>query len=301
MRHTDRSQAARVLAIIGLAIFVPAGAVLADPPASREALAALPAPVDPTQPSATAAPTLRATPTPEPAATPRRIAPPTATPTPDPTPTPEPTPALDPPPRPGAFALDLYRRGDFVSQATVDWCVPASIQTMMRMIDGATNRQLPTQRSLDRLARALSTDRLRGPGSEPEGWAGALNEHGYGPYVVRALPTRAAAYRAAATALRLTGRPVGLLMWRGAHAWVMSGFKATADPAYTANFRVTHLFVSDAWYPRLSSTWGRSRPPDSLVPVGTLTDEYLPWRRPHAPYVEKDGRFVLVLPVAPAS
>ena len=34
----------------------------------------------------------------------------------------------------------------------------------------------------------------------------------------------------AAKAMRTTGKPVGLLMWRGRHAWVMSGFRATADP-----------------------------------------------------------------------
>jgi hypothetical protein len=38
------------------------------------------------------------------------------------------------------------------------------------------------------------------------------------------------AMRLAAMSIRTTGRPVGLSSGR-AHAWVMSGFEATADPA----------------------------------------------------------------------
>ena len=208
------------------------------------------------------------------------------------------TPALNPPPKPGRFAIDLFEKGDFVSQARADWCVPASILAMMNMIDPDGDRRTPTQRKLDRLARRLSTARLRGAGSEPEGWAGSLNRLGLGPYEVRAERTRGAAIAAAARALRLTGRPVGLLIWRGAHAWVMSGFRATADPAYTDDFRVTHIYVLDPWYPRVSSIWGPAQPPDAIVPVRRLAQDYLAWRRPAVRYPEKDGRFVLVVPVA---
>lgn len=211
-----------------------------------------------------------------------------------------PRPTLDPPPKGGRFAIDLFEKGDFVSQARADWCVPASILSMMNMIDLDTDRRTPTQRKLDRLARSLSTPRLRGAGSEPEGWAGSLNRLGAGPYEVRAERTRSAAIEVAARALRLTGRPVGLLIWRGAHAWVMSGFRATADPAYTDDFRVTHVRVVDPWYPRASSIWGPAKRPDSIVPVRRLAEDYLAWRRPTVRYPEKDGRYVLVVPVADA-
>ena len=207
-------------------------------------------------------------------------------------------PALDPPPQPGPFAIDLYDKGDFVSQSRVDWCVPASILSMMRMIDLPGERAAPTQAKLDRLARSLSSSRLRGAGSEPEGWAGSLNRLGYGPYEVRAERTRRAAIATAARAIRLTGRPVGLLVWRGAHAWVVSGFRATADPAYTDDFVVTHLSVLDPWYPRVSSIWGASKSPDASVPVRLVAKDYVAWRRPAVRYLEKDGRFVLLVPVA---
>jgi hypothetical protein len=208
------------------------------------------------------------------------------------------TPALDPPPKPGRFAIDLFEEGDFASQARFDWCVPASILMMTNMIDVAADEALPTQGALDRLARSLSTERLRGAGSEPEGWAGSLNELGYGPYEVRAERTRTAAIEVAARAIRTTGRPVGLLVWRGAHAWVMTGFRATADPAYTDDFAVTDVYVADPWHPRVSSIWGPAQPPNTLIPVRRMAEDYLAWRRPAVRYPEKDGRFVLVVPVA---
>jgi hypothetical protein len=156
---------------------------------------------------------------------------------------------------------------------------------------------VPSQRQLDRLARSLSSDRLVGAGSEPEGWAGALNELGLGPYIVVSERTREGAITAAARAIRLTGRPVGLLMWRGAHAWVMSGFEATADPTRTDEFVVSHIRVVDPWYPRTSSIWGRGQAPNTRIAVANLADDFLRWRRPAVRYAEKDGQFVLVLPV----
>jgi hypothetical protein len=198
------------------------------------------------------------------------------------------------------FAIDLYEKGDFVSQARSDWCVPAAIQTMANLTVGgkASDKSVASQARLDHLARSLSSDRLVGPGSEPEGWAGALNKLGFGRYVVVSVRTRDGAIRAAARAMALTRRPVGLLMWRGAHAWVLSGFEATANPATTDDFRVTHVRVVDPWYPRTSSIWGAGQRPDTRIAVSRLAADFLPWRRPAVRYAEKDGQYVLVLPVA---
>jgi hypothetical protein len=195
------------------------------------------------------------------------------------------------------FTIDLYRPGDFVSQATDSWCVPAAIQTMVNVVADGAPEIAGEQGRLNALARRLSTPKLVGEGAEAEGWVGALEQLGYGPYVVRVEATRDAAIRTAARALRLTQRPVGLMVWRGAHSWVMSGFHATADPALTDDYSVTHLRIQDPWYPRVSSIWGPSRPPDALVPVERMGEDFLPFRRPTVRYPDKDGRFVLVLPV----
>ncbi len=96
----------------------------------------------------------------------------------------------------------------------------------------------------------------------------------------------------------MTGRPADLLVWRGAHNWVVSGFRATNDPALGDDFTVTALRIEDVWYPRISTIWGPSRPPDALVPTGLLHEDYLPWKRPTGKYPGKDGKFVVVIPVA---
>jgi hypothetical protein len=215
-----------------------------------------------------------------------------------PPPTPAATPTLDPPPGPGPFSMDLYRKGAFVSELKPIWCVPAAMQTSINIMRrGHPDVSRKTQVSLYRLARAHSTAKLQGAGAEPEGWAEGLNQLGYGPYVVDVEPRRAAAIHKAALQLRLTGRPVGLLTWRGAHSWVMSGFTASADPAYTRDFTVTGIYVEDVWYPRISTIWGASLPPDSLDPIAKLPEDYLRWHRPTAAYPDKDGQFVMVLPV----
>lgn len=215
---------------------------------------------------------------------------------------PTPGPSLDPPPAAGPFAMDLYRKGSFVSELKPIYCVPAAMQVSVNIMkSGPTDLTIAAQRRLYQLARQYSGPKLSGPGAEPEGWAEGLNRLGYGPYRVDVKGSRSDAIHVAAWALRMTGRPVGLLVWRGAHSWVVSGFTATADPAYTDQFKVTGLSIEDVWYPRISSIWGASRPPDALVPVGLMSQDYLQWRRPTARYPGKDGKFVVVLPVVDAA
>ena len=79
----------------------------------------------------------------------------------------------------------------------------------------------------------------------------------------------------------------------------MSGFTATADPAYTGDFEVIAVYIQDVWYPYVSTIWGASRPPNSLVPVAALAVDYLPYRRPRARWPDRDGRFMLILPTLP--
>lgn len=109
------------------------------------------------------------------------------------------------------------------------------------------------------------------------------------------------AVRRAVAATRETGRPVGLLVWRGAHSWVLHGFSTSADPALTDDYAITGLWVTDPWYPRVSSIWGPSRKPNQRITVKQLREDYLKWRRPTGRYSGMDGQYVLVLPVADAT
>jgi len=209
---------------------------------------------------------------------------------------------LKPRPKPGPFRMNLFRKGDFVHQATKDWCVAGSTATMMNIIDtGKPNRSSGFQAKLYKRGRKLSPDkrRLGSIGVDLLGWAELLNRGGYGPYVVASAAKRGTAIRKAARAIRKTGRPVGLVTWRGAHSWVMSGFTATADPAYSGDFKVKAVNIQDTWYPYVSTIWGASRPPDSLVPVAALAEDYLPYARPRAKWPKRDGKFMLILPVLP--
>jgi hypothetical protein len=212
--------------------------------------------------------------------------------------------------------MNLYEAGDFVHQQTEYWCVAASVQTMINIIEpGRPDRSRRTQRQLHFQGRGLDQDddaywrRLMGEERWRKGlhglgltdWAELLNANGFGPYEVDRAATRRQAIRKAARAVRLTGKPAGLVVWRGAHAWVMSGFKATADPAFTNDFKVRKVFIQDPWYPSVSSIWGASRPPDSAVPVKALDEDYLRYDRPRRKHPKRDGRYMLILPTLPAA
>jgi hypothetical protein len=193
------------------------------------------------------------------------------------------------------LAMNLYRKGDFVSEFTPKQCVSAAMQVMLNIIRPANDRTRRTQTALAGLAKSLS-DAPYG-GTEPLGWARGLENRGAGHYIVVTEPTLTRAVRRGVQAIRATGRPVGLLVWRGAHSWVLHGFETTADPAGTESWQVTHLFVSDPWYPRISSIWGKSRGPNARISPKQLTEDYLPWKRPTGRYPGMDRKFVLVIPV----
>ena len=207
-------------------------------------------------------------------------------------------PVFDPPiVAKGPFEMDLYHRRDFVTEATKWYCVPGAMLTMINIMSKGADHSRATQTSLYKLARRLSTKTLVGKGAEPIGWARGLRQLGHGGFKVGAFATRRAAVQAAAKAIRMTGRPAGLLVWRGAHSWVMSGFRASRDPAVTDDFTVTGVYIEDVWYPLVSSIWGKSEPPDTLYSVRGLKTDYLKWRRPTRRYPGMDGRFVTILPV----
>ena len=191
--------------------------------------------------------------------------------------------------------MNLYRDGDFVSQATKDQCVSAAMQIMLNIVGPTADQSKRTQARIAALATSLSD--ARDGGTEPLGWARGLEELGGGAYEVVVAPTRGKAIERAVRAIRATGRPAGLLVWRGAHSWVLHGYEATADPAGPTSMTVTHVYVSDPWYPRVSNIWGASRGPNAQITPNQLEEDFLQWRRPTGRYPAMDGQFVMVLPV----
>ena len=193
--------------------------------------------------------------------------------------------------------LDLGRRVDFVAQTNNVQCVGASMQMMLNMIRPGIDRTAATQLRLQKIARAWSGPRPDGRirrGAGVSGWAAGLTLVGAGPYRVVGLPTIEEALLVAARAMETTGRPVGLLVWRGRHAWVMSGYKATKDP-FAPGARVTAAIVEDPLYPHGSSVWGASPAPGSALGIKALGRQFVPrgssWGLPSTA-----GMYVLVLP-----
>jgi outer membrane biosynthesis protein TonB len=156
------------VAVIGLALAVlSVGALGAEPTGEVAAITGTPA----TSPSPAPTATPRPTPSPTPV--------PTPTPSPIPTPTPTPVPTPVPTPKP-VLSMNLYRTGDFVSQATKEQCVSAAMQIMLNIIRPKDDRSKAFQARLADLAQELS-DASNG-GTEPRGWARGLEQLGGGKY-----------------------------------------------------------------------------------------------------------------------
>ena len=96
-------------------------------------------------------------------------------------------------------------------------------------------------------------------------------------YTLVASPTFDAAVRSAVTRLRQTREPVALIVSRGRHAWVLTGFTATADPARTTNFRVITVRVTGPLYGRQSVN-GYDAPPDTSLSYAAFRRFLLPFR-----------------------
>jgi hypothetical protein len=205
--------------------------------------------------------------------------------------------------------MDVAARADFVPQANFVQCVGASMQMMLNMIEPGRDRSASTQQRLQRLARSWSGSRPDGrqrQGASVRGWAAGLNIEGAGPYKLVGEDTLQAALLTAARAIATTGKPVGLLVWRGRHAWVMSGFEATGDPRFDPRARVTAAKVFDPLYPNGSSVWGPSPRPGEHLSPSEVGRQFVP-RRFSAwlngigsePPSTLGGKYVLVVPYVP--
>jgi hypothetical protein len=194
--------------------------------------------------------------------------------------------------------MDVYKPGTFVSQVSKEACMAGATQNMLNIIgpkiDLTATRQVQISKAI--IANTTKTDSLNG-GYGPAGWAITLTQLGGGHYKLLVDNSLTAAMNDAVTAMRKTNRPVGLLAWKGAHAWVMTGFQSTYDPRYYAgHFTVTGAYIVDVYYPRLSRIWGQTLGPDTLRDMTAMAHNYLPWKRPEGRYPGRDGKWLLVVP-----
>lgn len=176
------------------------------------------------------------------------------------------------------YRVNLASRNDFVQQTNFVQCVGASVQMMLNIVEPGADRSAGTQRRLQDLARAWSGPTPSGfqrRGASIRGWAAGLVIRRAGAYRVVGADSLDEAMRIAATAIREYRRPVGLLVWRGRHAWVMSGFEATGDPLLADTWRVTRAYILDPLYPHGSSEWGPSPVPGTAIPAAAVGKQFV--------------------------
>jgi hypothetical protein len=230
-----------------------------------------------------------ATPTP----TPRRSIAPGATPEPTPTPTPAPVRG------PVDVRIDTDPKTVFASQITKDWCAPGGMQ-MVLAIHGLADTSEAFQRKLaGRVGEWESWQDSHNGSWGPNAMIDALEAYGAHGYQLQGYRTRADALRGAATALSETGSPVILIAWRGAHTWVMTGYRADADPLIFPDATVSGTYILDPWYPRVSTIWGRSDGPGVFQDASEMVRNFLPWKRPEGRYPDRDGKFLIIAPTIP--
>jgi hypothetical protein len=214
---------------------------------------------------------------------------------------PSPTPTPKPARKPVNLKIEPKPAAAFVSEAKNTWCAAAAVQIVLN-VNGPAAR-IDTSRARQAQIRKLQVDLTtrkdsRNGGAGPLGMVAALEKLGKADYELHAYNTRAEALRASAKAIKRTGHAAILLAWRGAHAWVMTGYKADADPTVFANAKVTGAYIIDPWYPRVSRIWGRSDKAGVFQDAAEMKRNYLPWKRPEGRYPGRDGKFLALIPVS---
>jgi hypothetical protein len=258
--------------------------LLIDPPPDRPTAPTI---VSTPRPVAAASPTAEPPATPPPSLSPGVTAPPA---------TPPPTPP--PPPKRVKVDVNVVKKPKsvFISQQTKDWCAPAGVQMTLAALGLADNSErfqhTLSGRSNEWESRRDSLNGGWGPGAMVQ----ALEAYGARGYEIRGFERRNDALLDAARAISETESPAILLAWRGAHTWVMTGYKATADPLVFDGVKVTGAYILDPWYPRNSSIWGQSDGPGVFQNTAEMQRNFLPWQRPEGRYPDRDGLWLVVVP-----
>ena len=212
--------------------------------------------------------------------------------------TPPPTPTPTPPPKRVAMDVNIVTHPNrvFVSELRPDWCAVAGVQTVLAIL-GKVDTSDATQREIaGRIGEWEAYSDSHNGEWGPAAMTLALKAYGVPGYQVRAFQTRTGALRDAGAAIEKTHSPVLLLAWRGAHTWVMTGYRGDGDPAIFKNVRIDGAYILDPWYPRISSIWGPSNPPGTFTDANEMQDNFLPWKRPEGSYPDRDGLWITVAP-----
>jgi hypothetical protein len=244
---------------------------------------------------------------------------PTATATAVPTVEPSTAPSASPSPTPLVRApVDVAVVDDhaavFASQLTDKDCAVAATQMVLAILGLGDTSEGFQQQIKDRIGEWEALDDSLNGGWGPAAVGLALAEYGAAGYEVRAYDTYTDALRDSAIAITELDKPVVMFPWWGAHSWVMTGYRADADPTLFDDAVISGAYILDPWYPRVSSIWGASDGPGNFEDLPELERNWPAyqgppgyesigpgWTRPEGSYPSRDGRFMVLMPTTPRS
>lgn len=200
----------------------------------------------------------------------------------------------------------------FTSQVNDKYCAVAGTQMVLTILGlGEAGPEFQAEIG-SRIGEWESLDDSLNGGWGPAAVSLALADYGEPGYEIRAYEDYADALRDSAIAIVETDKPVVMFPWWGAHTWVMTGFRADADPTAFDDAEITGAYILDPWYPRVSSIWGASDGPGNFEDLSELERNWPAfegppgyeqigpgWTRPEGAYPDRDGRFVVLLPTTP--
>ena len=194
--------------------------------------------------------------------------------------------------------VDLYRSGVFTTQKTWLWCTAADVQIMRNIKAHATDHSRASQQRYFDYMRARNRYSIPvSDGVDPAGWTAGLRHYVDGRYRLYQSGSFSSALRSAVTNLRKTNLPVGITVSHGNHAWVLTGFTATADPAKTNRFTVTGVRVVGPLWGLQSRSYGYDMRPDRRLTPSQLKGFFTPWHYGRV-RMAWEGKWVSVQPVA---
>jgi hypothetical protein len=193
--------------------------------------------------------------------------------------------------------IDLYRSGVFTTQQTWLWCTAADIQIIRNIVDHRSDHTRTSQGTYFDYMRAHDTYRIPiSDGVDPGGWTAGLRHFVDSRYRLAASRSFDDALRSAVTNLRRTSLPVAITVSHGNHAWVLTGFTATADPATTSHFTVTSVRVTGPLWGLQSRSYGYDMAPDRKLTPSQLRGFFTPWHYARI-HMAWEGRWVSVQPI----
>jgi hypothetical protein len=210
--------------------------------------------------------------------------------------------APTPPPARAPVDVNLVANanGVFISEIKDIWCAPAGTTIVLTILGRGANTTAFETHLAGQIDQWDSWQDSHDGGWGPAAIALALAAYGVPGYQVRAYTTLPAEVKDAALALAKTHEPVVLMAWYGAHTWVMTGYRASADPTVFRSAAMTGAYILDPWYPRISTLWGRSAAPGAFHSMANLAVNVLPWRRPEGYYPARDLKFIAIVPTLSA-